>query len=144
MSGRNLIPVYMLAGFLESGKTSMIRTMLTDEGFSTGQKTLILLCEEGMEELEDSVLKKANAVVEPLESAEELTALRLKELNAQHKPERVIIEYNSMWGMDRVVQVRMPPYWQWVQVICLADATTFANYMTNMSKIMTDPMKDAD
>ena len=38
----------------------------------------------------------------------------------------------------------MPPLWEWVQVITLADATTFENYMTNMRNIMTDPMKEAD
>ena len=144
MKQQDIVPVYMLTGFIESGKTSMIRTMLTDEGFSVGQKTLVILCEEGEEELEDSVLKKGNAVVESLDGAEELSALRLKELNNRHKPERVIIEYNNMWGMERIYSLNMPPYWQFVQVISLADATTFASYMTNMRKVLTDPMKDAD
>ncbi len=49
MKQQEIVPVYMLTGFIESGKTSMIRTMLEDEGFSVGQKTLIILCEEGEE-----------------------------------------------------------------------------------------------
>ena len=47
MSEQEFIPVYMLTGFLESGKTTMIKSMLADEGFSSGQKTLIICCEEG-------------------------------------------------------------------------------------------------
>ena len=47
MREQEFIPVYMLTGFLESGKTTMIRSMLSDEGFSDGQKTLILSCEDG-------------------------------------------------------------------------------------------------
>ena len=38
----------------------------------------------------------------------------------------------------------MPMKWRVVQVINMVDATTFDNYMTNMRKILTDPMKEAD
>ena len=144
MKEQTIVPVYMLTGFLESGKTSMIRSMLTDEGFSVGQKTLVLLCEEGEEELEDALLKKANTVCVSLERAEDLTALHLKELNNLHKPERVIVEYCSMWGMERFFTTNMPPRWELVQVISLADASTFDSYMLNMRQLMTDPMKNAD
>lgn len=144
MREQEFIPVYMLTGFIESGKTTMIQSMLTDEGFSRGQKTLILCCEEGVEEYDTDLLNEHNAVLHIFEDADDMTALRLKELNNQYKPERVIIEYNTMWTLEKLGSTKLPPRWEFVQVITLADATTFDNYMTNMRKLLTDPMKEAD
>ncbi len=144
MREQSIVPIYMLTGFIESGKTTMVRSMLTDENFSEGQRTLILCGEEGIEEYDDAFLKKANAVLVSFDGAEEFTSLRLKQLAAEHKPERVIIEFNSFWGIEMMARVKMPPRWELVQIITLADATTFANYMTNMRKQLTDPMKAAD
>ncbi len=144
MREQRIIPVYMITGFIESGKTTMIRSMLTDEGFTDGQKTLILCCEEGETELDAALLKRTNTVQVTLEDADEMTSLRLKQLNNQHSPERVIIEFNSFWGIEIMGRVKMPPHWELVQIISLADATTFENYMTNMRKQITDPMKPAD
>ena len=144
MMDQEFIPVYMLTGFLESGKTTMIQSMLSDENFSAGQKTLIICCEDGEMEYEADFLKKYNAQVCMLEEKEELTSLKLKELNSSVHPERVIIEYNNIWGIEYLGRLRMPPLWEWVQVITLADGTTFSNYMTNMRQFLTDPMREAD
>ncbi len=144
MREQSIIPVYMLTGFIESGKTTMLQSMLADPDFTAGEKTLIISCEEGIEELDELLLKRANAVLVQLEDAEELTSLRVKQLNAEHKPERVMIEFNSFWGIEMMARVKMPPRWELVQIITLADATTFGNYMTNMRKQLTDPMKTAD
>ena len=55
-----LIPVYLVTGFLESGKTELIHSMLKDERFTAGQKTLVICCEEGELEYDDafSIFKK--------------------------------------------------------------------------------------
>ena len=144
MTDQDFIPVYMLTGFLESGKTTMIQSMLSDENFSAGQKTLIICCEDGEMEYEPDFLRKHNAELCMLSEKEELTSLKLKELNQRVRPERVIIEYNSIWGLEYLGRLRMPPLWEWVQVITLADGTTFSNYMTNMRQFLTDPMREAD
>lgn len=44
------IPVYLFTGFLDAGKTAFIQETLEDPGFNTGEKTLVLLCEEGENE----------------------------------------------------------------------------------------------
>ena len=36
------VPVYLFTGFLESGKTSLIKDTLLDEGFNTGEKNVII------------------------------------------------------------------------------------------------------
>ena len=40
------IPVYIFTGFLEGGKTHIIQESMEDERFNSGEKTLIILCEE--------------------------------------------------------------------------------------------------
>ena len=44
------IPVYLFVGFLESGKTKFIQETFEDPSFDSGDKTLLLVCEEGEEE----------------------------------------------------------------------------------------------
>lgn len=144
MREQEIVPVYMMTGFLESGKTTMIHSMLTDEGFSQGQRTLILCCEEGEEEYDGDLLNDHNAAVYTFEGADEMTALKLKELNNKYKPERVFVEYNSVWTLEKLGQTKLPPRWEYVQVITLVDATTYDNYMTNMRTLITDPMREAD
>ena len=57
------IPVYMFLGFLESGKTTLIQETLNDEGFNEGEKTLLLVLEDGIEEYSLSFLERTNTVV---------------------------------------------------------------------------------
>ena len=44
------IPVYLFVGMLESGKTKFIQETMEDPQFDSGDKTLLLVCEEGEEE----------------------------------------------------------------------------------------------
>ena len=90
--------VYIVTGFLESGKTRFMQEMLADEGFSEGERTLLLVCEEGEGEYDPALLKKTNTVLVNLDSIEELQ--RLSELDAEYRPEHVLIEYNSTWLLE--------------------------------------------
>ena len=42
------VPVFVVNGFLESGKTVFCMDTIEDEYFSDGEDTLIIACEEGM------------------------------------------------------------------------------------------------
>ena len=149
MSNQEFIPVYLITGFLESGKTTLINGMLADEDFtrrSTGgrQKTLVIVCEEGIEEYDEAQLEKFGASVVYLDSAEEVTTERMAALAEEYNPDRVIIEYNSVWTIERLGSCMLPRRWEVVQILTTVDATTFDNYFTNMRQIMTDPMKVSD
>jgi len=141
---REFVPVYLITGFLESGKTSLATSILENDRYTNGGRVLVLCCEEGETEYDPEKLKKHHCTLVTLEEAEELTSERLGKLNREVKPECVIVEYNSMWGIDKLGELRLPMYWDWAQIVTAADATTFENYMTNMRKLMTDPMKEAD
>lgn len=137
-------PIYLITGFLESGKTSLIKSMLEDEGFSSGERTLIIQCEEGEEELDKETLHKANAVLEQVDSINQMTPEWFKDLNESFMPERVIIEYNSVWGIENLFKLKKPADWELAQMVTMIDATTFDNYMTNMRNLMSEGPKLAD
>lgn len=137
-------PIYLITGFLESGKTNLIKNMLTDEDFSQGERTLLIVCEEGEEEYEKELLKKSNTVMEVIDSFEDLTENNFALMNTKYMPERIIIEYNSVWGIENLFRVKKPTEWELAQMVTLIDATTFDNYLTNMRNLMTEGPKLAD
>ena len=61
------VPIYLLTGFLESGKTSFLNFTLQQDYFYTEGRTLLILCEEGEEEYDKAVLEMSNTVVEIIE-----------------------------------------------------------------------------
>lgn len=76
------IPVYLFTGFLEAGKTKFIQETFEDPRFNNGENTLLLVCEEGIEEYDPSRFKgdmgSFHAV--NIDSPEELTADHLSKL----------------------------------------------------------------
>ena len=137
------IPVYVFMGFLGSGKTTFAKDVLLNQGFTEGAKTLLLACEDGEEEYDEKVLKEKNIYLEYIDEST-LTAEHLLELGKKYDPENVMIEYNGMWELDRIFQIRVPKGWTVVQVISFVDATTFDVYVNNMKKIMMDQLRNAD
>ena len=86
------LPVYMITGFLESGKTSFILDTISDKQFSKGQRTLIIACEEGEVEYAPDILKAAKAEVEFIEDEEEFNPEHLSELVKKHRPTQIMLE----------------------------------------------------
>lgn len=140
---RDGVPVYIITGFLDSGKTRFINEMLGDPGFSEGERTLILRCEEGEEEYDPEFLKRSNSVVRDIEDADEMQE-KLNEYDAEVLPERVIIEYNSTWMMTALYDAPKPDVWELAQIVTLVDSSTFEVYLTNMRTFMTDGLNEAD
>lgn len=138
------VPVYIIAGFLESGKTRFINEMLADEGFSEGERTLLICCEEGEEEYSEESLRMGNAVVANLDSPEEMQAGKLMELDAEYRPERIIIEYNSVWTIEKLFLSKKPENWELYQVVALVNSETFELYLTNMRQLINDSLSYAD
>ena len=98
------IPVYLFTGFLEGGKTRFIRETLEDKKFNAGEHTLLVLCEEGEEEYDLSHPLMKNVHILPIESEEDLTTAKLGEWQKIHRVDRVVIEYNGMWLLQRLYE----------------------------------------
>ncbi len=139
---RENAPVYIITGFLESGKTKFITEMLEDDGFSEGERTLLLCCEEGEEEYDAELLQRTNTVLVNLEDDSALE--RLVEIDDEYKPERVLIEWNATWLLENLYACQKPECWDLAQIICLVDSNTFELYLTNMRKFMADGLQEAD
>ena len=133
------IPVYLFTGFLEAGKTKFIQETLTDKRFNNGERTLLLLCEEGIEEYNPSAFSGANIFIEVIEDESDLTSQKLESLQRKHKAGRVIVEYNGMWQLKSLFQ-NMPSKWIIAQEFMFADAATFTNYNANMRSLVVDKL----
>ncbi len=134
------IPVYLFLGFLESGKTKFIQDTLCDERFNNGEKTLLVVCEEGIEEYDPSLFSGSNVTVKVIDDEEELTAKTLSKFQNETNCERVIIEYNGMWQVNSLLS-NMPKGFTLVQCMMFADATTFINYNQNMRNQTVDKLR---
>ena len=80
-----IVPVYIVSGFLDSGKTSIIHNMLEDDSFSRGQKTLIVACEEGVEEYDEAALAKVKTSLHMVDSVDEMVPSLFVDLNKKYK-----------------------------------------------------------
>lgn len=139
------IPVYVITGFLESGKTTFMQETLEDPGFSSGkEKTLLLACEEGMEEYDPQVLKRYRTDLVEAEDEEAFTPEFLHMCGQQYQPERVLIEYNGVWQLKRLLEMELPKDWVIVQVITLVNAETFDVYLGNMRSIIMEHFAGTD
>lgn len=134
-------PVYVINGFLESGKTEFICFTLAQPYFQIKGKTLIILCEEGENEYEEALLKKSRSVVELIENEEDFDPAYLSELEKKHKPERIIIEYNGMWNYRNM---KLPWNWKIEQQITTIDGSTFPMYYTNMRSLLAEQIRKSE
>ncbi len=137
------IPVYLFTGFLEGGKTHMIQESLESEQFNAGDKTLIIQCEEGVDDLDPAAFASKNCYLAMIEEEEELTEAALVALGKTYKPDRVIIEYNGMWQLQRLYEV-LPKNWTVFQEMMFAEAATFFAYNRNMRSLMVDKLMSCE
>jgi len=135
------IPVYAFTGFLDSGKTKFIQETLEDERFNAGERTLLLVFEEGEEEYDFSTYPHKNVFLEVLDQ-NTVTTKELAALQKKHKAERIVAELN---GMQQVgdLYMRFPEDWVVAQEVMFADSTTFMTYNANMRNLVMDKLVGA-
>lgn len=137
------IPVYLFTGFLDAGKTTFIQETLEDPQFNGGEKTLVLLCEEGETVLQPLKFASSNVKIVTVEEEEQLTPQFLAGLEKQYGFERAVIEYNGMWLLDNLYGA-LPQNWVVYQEMAFADARTFLTYNNNMRNLTVDKMKSPE
>ena len=134
-------PVYIINGFLESGKTEFITFTISQPYFQIRGKTLLIVCEEGEVEYDEKLLKKSRAVMEVIEDEEDFTAEKLLELEKEHKPERIVIEYNGMWNCK---DMKLPWHWEVEQQITTVNGATFQTYYANMKSLVAEQVRKSE
>lgn len=135
------IPVYAFTGFLDSGKTKFIQETLEDPRFNAGERTLVLIFEEGEEEYDLSTYPYKNVYLEVLDQ-QTVSTEELKALQKKYRAERVVAELN---GMQQVgdLYMRFPSQWAIAQEVMFADSTTIMAYNANMRNLVMDKLVGA-
>ena len=141
----NEIPVYLFVGFLESGKTKFIQETFEDPNFDSGDKTLLLVCEEGEIEYDPSKFAFGGVHVAQIEDKSELTAENLTALEKKSGCGRVIIEYNGMWLIQELYDA-LPDNWLIYQSLATADGTTIKTYAGDsaMRSLLLDKLRGSE
>ena len=132
------IPVYVFTGFLDSGKTKFIQETLEDPRFNAGERTLLLVFEEGEEEYDLSAYPESNVYLEVLDQ-ETVTQKQLQALAKKYKAQRVVAELNGMQLVGDLYS-RFPNDWVVAQEVMFADSTTFMTYNVNMRNLVMDKL----
>ena len=135
------IPVYVFTGFLDSGKTKFIQETLEDERFNNGERTLLLVFEEGEEEYDFSTYPHKSVYMQVLDQ-QTVTTRELEALTKKYKADRIVAELN---GMQQVgdLYMRFPEEWVVAQEVMFADSTTFMAYNANMRNLVMDKLVGA-
>ena len=132
------IPVYAFTGFLDSGKTKFIQETLEDPRFNAGERTLLLVFEEGEEEYDFSAYPHQNVYLEVLDQ-QTVTSGELKALAKKYKAQRVVAELNGMQLVGDLYS-RFPEEWIIAQEVMFADSTTIMAYNANMRNLVMDKL----
>ena len=143
MTQKQVIPVYLFTGFLDAGKTTFIQETMEDPAFNDGQRTLLLVCEEGEAEYSPVKFASSNVRTVTVEEEEDLTTDFLEKIQKESRCEKVVVEYNGMWMLDTLYN-NMPEGWVVYQEMTFADAETFLMYNDNMRNLTVDKMKSTE
>ena len=132
------VPVYTFTGFLDAGKTKFIQETLCDTRFNAGERTLLLICEEGEEEFDSSAYPYQNVYPEVIDQSA-ITTQELEGLLKKHRAERVVAELNGMLLVGDFYQ-KFPDDWQIAQEVMFADGSTIETYNANMRALVVDKL----
>lgn len=129
-------PVYVFSGFLDSGKTRAIKETLYDERFNQGEYSLIICFEQGDEEYDNKFLKSTNSDVEYLDSINDFTIAKQKELIKKYDPDRVVLELNGMEDDHLLYQNGFCNELELAQTLVTINASKFNLQMMNLRQFM--------
>ena len=135
------MPLFLINGFLEAGKTEFIKFTMDQDYFKTEGKTLLIVCEEGEEEYEDEFLEENRTAVVYVDELSKLTPEYLSDLELLYNPERVLMEWNGMWSLD---ELKLPADWELYQQITIIDGSTFELYLNNMKPLVGAMVRNSE
>ena len=138
------VPVYLITGFLESGKTTFLNKVVRQRYFQIPEFTQIISCEAGEAEYDERELTRYRTLLKETEDAEELTFEYLQQIEEEVHPARVMVELNPLWGVQKFREMRLPEGWGVVQQVVTVDAGTYGVYRTNMKSLFVEMFRQAD
>lgn len=138
-------PVYLFTGFLDSGKTTLIKDTLSDPSFMDGvSRTLIICFEQGEVPYEEKWLDEHHTFVEYIDDADTFTVEKMRELDTIYHPAQVFIEWNGTLAVPDLILSDMPDFWPLVQILTTVDASTFSTFMGPLRQMMYEQLRWSD
>lgn len=144
MFGQAPIPVFVVTGFLDSGKTTLVKETLMEQDWIEPGLTLLLRCEEGEEEYLEEYLEEKEMVLLEIEEPEQLNAEFFKNCEKNYRPIQVVIEYNGMWKLEDLLTIKYPRNWQLQGVYSTVNGTTLDMYLKNMRNVLMEQLTESE
>ncbi|QRG86470.1 GTP-binding protein [Bulleidia sp. zg-1006] len=138
------VPVYLFSGFLDSGKTTLIKDTFQDSNFMEGvAHTLLIRFEQGEVDYEEDFLKERGIDLVTLEKHDEMSAELAAFLQQDYQPNQVFIECNGMQSLEPLI-AHLPNEWLIVQLLTTVDAQTFELYINAMRSVLFEQLRFSD
>ena len=136
--------VDVVTGFLESGKTSFINDIIKSKEFEEYDKSVLIICEEGLVEYDEEVLKEHDIDMIIIENESELSDDLFEGIMEKLDPEYIIVEYNGTWDITKLLGLKMPFDLNFRNVISISEASTFHNQLCNMTSVIQPHIINSD
>ena len=132
------------AGHIDHGKTTLIKdTLMTQDWIEPGL-TLLILCEEGEEEYSKEYLEENDMVLLKIDKFEQLNAAFFTNCEKNYHPAQVVIEYNGMWKLEDLLQLKYPRKWQIQGIYSTVNGTTLDMYLKNMRNMLMEQLTESE
>ncbi|MBO4872095.1 MAG: hypothetical protein J5496_01590 [Lachnospiraceae bacterium] len=139
-----MIPVYIVAGLLDSGKTTFIENTLMEQEWMGKGTTLLILCEEGEHELTEAYRQRKKLVSIPIGSPDVFTKDYCEEITAAMRPAQIIIEFNGMWNLKDFLQKDFPKNWGLAGIYSVVNGEDLELVMNNMRNLFMSQHTESD
>ena len=137
-------PVYICTGFLDSGKTLLVKDTLMEQEWIEPGLTLLILCEEGEEEYSKEYLEENDMVLLKIDKFEQLNAAFFTNCEKNYHPAQVVIEYNGMWKLEDLLQLKYPRKCLIQGIYSTVNGTTLDMYLKNMRNMLMEQLTESE
>ena len=134
----NEVPIFIVNGLIESGKTTLIKEIIENNISYQGANTLLIVCEEGEVEYDKKWMEDYEVHVAFVDSQDDLTPEYIEALDKLHMPTQIVIEYNAFYD---ITEQHFPTYMAVYQQVTVVDASKFPLYFNNMKQIFNNLVK---
>ncbi|MFV0344552.1 MAG: permease [Anaerocolumna sp.] len=134
----------VVTGFLESGKTTFIKELFTKKRKESYEKIILLVCEEGEKEYDLHFLEANHIILYMVEDPKEITDELFDRIEQMEEPDYILVEYNGTWDINPLLNVKIPNYYTFRNIVYVSEAETFFHYLSNMSALLHPHIKNSD
>ncbi len=137
-------PVFVCTGFLDSGKSTLIKETLMEQDWIEPGLTLLILCEEGETDFPREFLEEKEMALVKADKFEQLNAAFFKNCERNYRPAQVVIEYNGMWKLAELLSIRYPRNWALSGVYSTVNGETLDLYLKNMKNMLMEQLTESE